>query len=209
METERPTSQDLAREVGFPKFGNPDPAEAEATVRKLIELIGDDPSREGLQETPRRVVKSWQELFSGYKDDPQSYAKVFTAEYDQVVVVRGIGYFSMCEHHMLPFFGQVNIGYLPNGNHKVLGVSKLARIVNVFSRRLQIQEQMTLQIARAIWDAVEPKGVAVIADGQHLCMMARGVRQQDATMRTSCMLGVFREQPASRAEVLTLLSGAA
>jgi GTP cyclohydrolase I len=195
-------AQAVGREVGFPNFGKP---EAEATVRRLIELIGDDPAREGLLETPARVVRSWGELFSGYADGPQDYAKVFTADYDQIVTVRGIDYFSMCEHHMLPFFGKVSIGYLPNGNRKVLGVSKLARIVNVYARRLQIQEQMTQQIAQAIGDAVEPKGVAVVVDGVHLCMMARGVRQHEASMRTSCMLGSFREKPESRAEVLALL----
>lgn len=171
----------------------------------MISLIGDDPTREGLQETPARVVRAWAELFSGYHADPQRHAKVFTATYDQVVTVKGIDYFSMCEHHMLPFFGKIAISYLPSGGGKVLGVSKLARIASVFSRRLQIQEQMTQQIAEAIKEAVAPLGVAVIVDGTHLCMMARGVQQQHATMTTSCLLGVFREKPEARAEVLALM----
>lgn len=178
--------------------------EARGLVRRMIELIGDDPDREGLRETPDRVVRSWKELYAGYSQDPREYAKTFTASYDEIVVMRGIDYVSACEHHGLPFYGQVRIAYLPNG--KVLGASKFARIVNVFARRLQIQEQMTQQIANAIKDAVEPRGVAVLVDGIHLCMMARGVSQQHASMRTSAMLGVFRDQAMSRAEALQLLS---
>ncbi len=179
--------------------------EGHELVKNMIALIGDDPERDGLKETPDRVVRSWAELFSGYKDDPAKHAKAFQSEYDQVVAVRGIDYFSMCEHHMLPFYGKCSIAYLPNGGHKVLGASKFARIVEVYSRRLQIQEQMTQQIATAIEKAIEPRGVAVIIDGIHLCMMARGVQQQHATMRTSCMTGCFRESVASRNEALELL----
>lgn len=174
-------------------------------VRKMITVIGDDPDRDGLKETPRRVVKSWEELFSGYREDPQVYAKAFESEYDQIVAVSGIDYFSMCEHHMLPFYGKCHIAYLPNGGHQVLGVSKFCRIVNVYSRRLQIQEQMTQQVAHAIRGAINPKGVAVIVEGVHLCMMARGVKQQHAKMKTSCMLGAFRDSPAARAEAMALL----
>jgi GTP cyclohydrolase I len=183
--------------------------EAKQLVRRMIELIGDDPSREGLRETPDRVAKSWGELFAGYQDSATAYAKVFHATFDQVVVLKGIDYFSMCEHHILPFFGKCHVAYLPKAKDKegslVLGVSKIARLVNVYARRLQIQEQMTEQIADAIVVAVNPDGVAVVVDGTHLCMMSRGVGQQHAIMRTSCMRGTFRRNHASRAEVLHLM----
>lgn len=178
--------------------------EAETLVRNMITMIGDDPDREGLKETPARVVRSWGELFAGYRQDPQVHAKAFGSEYDQVVALSGIDYFSMCEHHMLPFYGKAYIAYLPSEKHKVLGVSKFARIVEVYSRRLQIQEQMTQQIALAIKDAIDPRGVAVLVDGVHLCMVARGVKQAHTQMSTSCMRGVFRENPAARAEALEL-----
>lgn len=179
---------------------------AEALVRRMIELIGDDPDRAGLEETPERVVRSWEELFGGYGQDPQKYAKVFDSSYDQILAIPGIDYFSMCEHHMLPFYGKVSIAILPNGDKKVLGASKYARIVDVYARRLQIQEQMTQQIAAAIEAACKPKGVAVIAEGTHLCMMARGVKQQHAFMRTSCMLGTFRKDHGARAEAMALMN---
>lgn len=177
----------------------------EDLVRGMIKLLGDDPDRQGLQETPRRVVKSWGELYSGYTSDAKTYAKVFESDYDQIVVVRGIDYFSMCEHHILPFFGKCHIAYLPGEGNKVLGVSKFCRIVEVFSRRLQIQEQLTQQIADAICDAIAPKGTAVIVEGVHLCMMARGVKQQHASMRTSCMRGTLRDSEAARAEAMSLM----
>lgn len=179
--------------------------EAEALVKRLIELIGDDPDRPGLEETPQRVVKSWAELFGGYEQDSMSFAKTFDSTYDQIVAIPGIDFTSFCEHHMLPFFGKAAVAILPNVEGKVLGASKYARIVEVYSKRLQIQEQMTQQIAEAIEKACRPKGVGVIVEGTHLCMMARGVRQQHAFMRTSCMLGIFRESAATRAEVLELL----
>lgn len=178
---------------------------ASDVVRRMIEMIGDDPDRDGLRETPDRVVRSWDELFSGYGQDPKDFVKEFKTSYDQILTIPAIDYFSMCEHHMLPFFGRVSIAILPNGSGKVLGASKYARIVEVYSRRLQIQEQMTQQIASAIEGACRPKGVGVVVEGKHLCMMARGVRQQHAFMRTSCMLGVFRSQAATRAEVLRLM----
>jgi len=182
---------------------------SEDLVREMILAIGDDPDREGLKETPKRVVKSWAELYSGYNADAAEYCKVFSATYDQVVVFKDIDYFSMCEHHMLPFFGKVYIAYLPatNGKQgaKVIGASKMARIVNVFARRLQIQEQMTQQVAEAIQEMIHPRGLAVIVDGMHLCMMARGVSQQHATMRTSAMWGLYREDHRAQAEALRLM----
>jgi GTP cyclohydrolase I len=174
-------------------------------VRQMILAIGDDPDRPGLKETPDRVVRSWQELFSGYSEDPTAHMKTFESDYDQIVCMRNVDYFSVCEHHMLPFYGRIHIAYIPNESGTVLGASKFARIVNVFSRRLQIQEQMTQQVAAAIQDGAKPKGVAIIADGTHLCMMARGVGQQHATMRTSALLGVFRDDAKARSEVMQLL----
>lgn len=177
---------------------------AEELVKEIIRLIGDDPDRDGLKETPARVVRSWKELYGGYKKDISPFVKIFESRFDQVVVLRGIDYFSMCEHHMLPFYGQIYIAYLPDGDG-VLGVSKLARIAEVYARRLQIQEQMTQQIAKAVEKASKPRGVAVIVDGTHLCMMARGVQQQHAKMRTSAMLGEFRKNDGLRNEVLSLM----
>lgn len=177
----------------------------EKIIHEMIEAIGDDPYRAELRDTPRRVVESWAEIFSGYADDVTDYARVFEARFDQVVVMKGIEYFSMCEHHVLPFFGRVSVAVIPGAAGKVLGASKYARIVNVFARRLQLQERMTQQIAEAVQEAMSPKGVAVIATGSHLCMMARGVRQAEATMTTSCMLGVFREDHRARHEALELL----
>jgi len=182
-------------------------AYCEDLVRNTIRAIGDNPDREGLKETPRRVVKSWKEIYSGYEDEITNYIKVFTAKYDEIIAIKNISFFSTCEHHMLPFFGKCHIAYLPNGDSKVLGASKLARLMNVYSRRLQIQEAMTSQIATAIQETIHPAGVAVIVEAQHLCMIARGVHQSEAMMLTSNMLGVFRENDKARSEVLHLLKG--
>jgi len=177
---------------------------AEALVREMISLIGDDPTREGVRDTPARVVRSWQELFSGYDSCAEDCLTEFESDYDQVIALRGIRFFSFCEHHMLPFVGTCSVAYLPS-NGKVIGVSKIARIVEVYARRLQIQEQMTQQIATAVETLLKPSGVAVLVDGAHLCMMARGVSQREATMVTSCLRGRFREDPSARSEVLRLL----
>jgi GTP cyclohydrolase I len=179
--------------------------EAEDLVRRFIELIGDDPERDGLKETPARVAKAWVTLFGGYHEDPNSHAKVFEEQYDDIVVIRNIRYYSWCEHHILPFIGDAQVAYLPNGAGKVLGASKLCRIVNVFARRLQIQEKLTRQVAEAVQEMINPMGVAVILDGEHMCMQARGVEQRHASMRTSSMLGVFRDDSTARAEVMQLL----
>ena len=178
--------------------------EAEGLVRRMIELIGDDPDREGLLSTPERVVRSWSELYSGYCDDCKSYTRLFEVGYDQVVVLRNIGFHSMCEHHMLPFFGNAHIAYIPQ-DKKVIGVSKLARIVNAKARRLQIQERMTSEIADAIHGACSPKGIAVVVEAQHLCMVSRGTKQHSSQMKTSRVVGVFRDNPAARAEAFSLL----
>jgi len=172
-------------------------------VKRMIAFIGDDPTRPGLLETPSRVVKSWRELFSGYKDSPKNYKKIFQEDVDQMIVLRGCEFFSMCEHHMLPFYGTISIGYIPNG--KLIGLSKLARIANCYSRRLQVQERMTEQIAKSIMDLIDPLGVAVVVEGVHTCMTMRGVNKQRSRMTTSCMLGIFRKDPSARSEVLSLL----
>jgi GTP cyclohydrolase IA len=164
----------------------------EKEIRKIIEFIGDDPEREGLIETPKRVIKSWQKLFGGYNQDPKDIMKTFTEDAcDEMVVLKNIEFYSTCEHHMIPFFGKIHIGYIPNG--KVLGISKLARLVEIYARRLQIQEKLVSQIAEVIMTFLNPKGVIVIAEAQHLCMLARGVEKQNSIMITSAIRGVFKE----------------
>ena len=174
-------------------------------VVQMLRVIGEDPDREGLLDTPKRVVKSWAEIFGGYKEDPaEILSTVFEdGACDEMVVLKNIEFNSMCEHHMLPFIGKAHIGYLPNG--KVVGLSKLARLVDCFARRLQIQEKMTTQIAQSIQEKLNPKGVAVVIEAHHQCMSCRGVKKKNTTMITSSMLGAYRENPAARAEFLSLV----
>lgn len=176
------------------------------TFEDLLRLIGDDPKREGLLETPARVLKSYSELFRGYSQDPADIlSKTFDAgPYDEMVILKQIDFFSTCEHHLLPFFGTISIGYVPKD--RVVGLSKLARVAECFAKRLQIQERLTTQIANAIEEHLEPKGVGVVVKAQHLCMLARGVQKKEPEMVTSSLMGVFRE-PAVRAEFLTLING--
>ena len=177
--------------------------EAEEAVRTLIRWSGDDPDREGLRATPGRVVRAYEEWFSGYKDHPREYLKrTFeeTGGYDEVVVLRDIRFESHCEHHMAPIIGRVHIGYLPR--NRVVGISKLARLVEVFARRLQIQEKMTAEIATCLDEVLKPHGVAVVTEATHQCMTTRGVHKPGVTMVTSRMLGVFRDQPQTREEFL-------
>jgi len=185
---------------------NTDPQVAEHQIRELLKYIGEDVEREGLQETPKRILKSWTEFFLGYDQDPDEIlSKQFSESegYDEMVVLRNIEYFSYCEHHMVPIVGVVHIGYIPNG--KVVGISKLARVVDVFSRRLQIQERMTMQISDAIERNLEPLGVAVIVVGKHFCMSSRGVEKQKTEMVTSRLTGTFRDDKNnSRAEFFSL-----
>ena len=177
----------------------------ESNIVRLLEYIGENPNREGLKETPDRVARAYKEWFGGYKKNPDDIMKVFTSENDdQIVVVKNIDFYSHCEHHMAPFYGQVHIGYLPNG--KVLGVSKFARLVEIFARRLQIQERMTDQIARSIDTYLKPQGVGVVIEGIHLCMRSRGVEKQNSIMTTSAMLGAFREREGVRQEFLKLIN---
>jgi GTP cyclohydrolase I len=178
---------------------------AEAGVRQMLEYIGENPDREGLLKTPHRVVKSWKELFAGYKQDPEEIlSTVFEdGSCDEMVILRDIEFTSTCEHHMLPFIGKAHVAYLPSG--KVVGLSKLARLVDCFGKRLQIQEKMTQEIAKAIETHLKPNGVAVVVAAHHQCMSCRGVGKKNTTMITSSMLGAFRDDPAVRGEFLSLI----
>ncbi len=176
-------------------------------VRALLEFIGEDPAREGLRDTPMRVVKSFKEHFWGYTADPaEPLRKTFTEVegYDELVLLTDIKVHSHCEHHMVPFVGVAHVGYIPNG--RVAGLSKLARVVDIFSKRLQVQEKLTAQIAAAIQDALNPHGVAVVVQAQHFCMCHRGVQQPDAVTTTSKLYGVFLSNPAARAELYQLIA---
>lgn len=177
----------------------------EAT-KVLIKSIGEDLQREGLIRTPERVARASEEIFSGYTTDPDALINnaLFNVDYDQMVVVKDINFYSMCEHHILPFFGKAHVAYLPKG--KVIGLSKIPRIVDMFARRLQVQERMTQQIATFIQETIHPLGVAVVIEASHLCMMMRGVRKEDATMTTSAMLGGFRTHLDTRLEFLNRIS---
>lgn len=175
-------------------------------VTRIISAIGDDPQREGLLDTPKRVIKSWDKLYGGYREDPAEVLKTVFVEgsCDEMVVLRDIEFYSTCEHHMLPFFGKCHIGYIPNG--RVVGVSKLARLLEVFARRLQIQERLTTQIAEALVSNLAPKGVMVVMEAQHFCMTARGVEKQDSIMVTSAVRGVFKDSPSeARAEFMSIV----
>ena len=174
-------------------------------VRKMIALIGEDPSREGLRKTPERFEKALRYLTSGYNQNLDSVLNgaTFSVHYDEMVVVKDIEFFSLCEHHLLPFFGKAHVAYLPS--KRVLGLSKIARLVNMFARRLQIQERMTSQIAQAIEEKISPEGVGVIIEARHLCMQMRGVEKQHGQAVTSAMLGSFRENKQTRDEFLSLI----
>lgn len=172
-------------------------------IRQIIREIGEDPNREGLKETPARVERAYRELFAGYRTNPDDLLKTFTeGACKEMVMLDNCEFFSTCEHHMLPFWGHISIGYIPNG--KVIGVSKLARLVDCYSRRLQIQERMTAQIADAIYHGLNARGVMVVCRGQHFCMTSRGVRKHDAAMTTSAIRGVFKTNDALRNEFLRL-----
>jgi GTP cyclohydrolase I len=183
----------------------PDGNLLEAATHDLLLGVGEDPTRDGLVDTPRRVRKSMELLTQGYRLDPRDVVgdALFEVEYDELVLVRDIELYSLCEHHLLPFFGKAHIGYLPRG--KVVGLSKLPRLVDVFARRLQVQERMTRQIAECIQELLDPAGVGVIIEASHLCMMMRGVEKQQSTTRTSTLLGAFRDDDRARAEFLALV----
>ena len=184
----------------------PTEEEALAAVRTLIEWAGDDPDREGLLDTPRRVIKSYRELFAGYESDPREYLeRTFeeVAGYDELVVLKDIRVVSFCEHHMLPFLGKAHVGYLPSD--RVVGISKLARVVHGFARRLQIQEKLTAEIAHAVFDVLKPHGVGVLIEAEHSCMTMRGVNTPGSRLTTSHLLGEVRDDPRTRQEFFELV----
>lgn len=179
----------------------------ENEIKSIIEQIGENPNREGLKETPQRVERAYKEIFSGYSQDSKDLMKTFTeGTCQEMVILKNCEYYSTCEHHMFPFFGHISIGYIPNG--KVIGISKLARLVDCFSKRMQIQERMTTEIADCIMNELNAKGVMVVCEGVHFCMRSRGVKKQDASMVTSAIRGNFLENNALRAEFLSLIKNA-
>jgi GTP cyclohydrolase IA len=184
---------------------NPDAKPIAPLIEELLERLGEDPKRDGLLQTPHRVEQAMRYLTSGYRMDINKIINgaLYEVKYDEMVVVRDIEFFSMCEHHMLPFFGRCHIGYIPNG--RVFGVSKLARMVDMYARRLQLQERLTEQISQQVMDSIGAKGVGVMIEARHLCMMMRGVEKQNSTMVTSSVLGVFREYAATREEFMALI----
>ncbi len=188
----------------------PSQKEAEEAVRTLLRWIGDDPDREGLVDTPKRVVRAYRELFSGYDlaaEDVLGRTFEEVAGYDDIVLVKDIPFYSHCEHHMVPIIGKAHVAYLPDG--KVLGLSKMARVVEIFGRRLQTQETMTAQISKAIDDTLRPRGVAVLIEAEHMCMAMRGVNKQGSTTLTMSFTGAFKSDPAEQARFMTLVRGRA
>ena len=177
----------------------------EGLIAQVLSALGEDPRREGLLQTPHRVAKAYEFLTEGYRQDVEKVLNgaIFNERYSEMVIVKEIDFFSMCEHHMLPFFGRVHIAYIPNG--KIVGLSKIPRIVEVFSRRLQVQERLTQQIAQTLFDALNPDGVGVVVEARHMCMMMRGVEKQNSVATTSAMLGTFRDDVKTRGEFLNLI----
>ena len=178
----------------------------ESLTKSLLKELGEDPKREGLIKTPLRVAKAWEYLSQGYSQNVEKLINnaIFSENYDQMVVVKDIEFYSMCEHHLLPFFGHAHIAYIPNG--KIIGLSKIPRLVDMFARRLQVQERMTQEIANSLNDALNPSGVAIIIEAQHMCMQMRGVEKKKSYMSTSSMVGIFREDQKTREEFLNLIS---
>jgi GTP cyclohydrolase I len=199
-------SGELSDENGAPQTTEVDKPRIERAVREILLAVGEDPNREGLRDTPARVARMYAELFAGLHDDPRIHLrKFFTEKYDEMVLVRDISFNSMCEHHLLPFSGVAHVGYIPNG--KVVGLSKLARVVESVSRRPQVQERMTEDIANLLIDELDVKGVAVVIEATHSCMTIRGVRKPGSVCVTSAMKGIFRSNLSSRSEVMTLIYG--
>ena len=189
----------------LPKCGAAKIALMEESFLNLLEAIGEDPQREGLLRTPTRAAKAFEFLTNGYRQnvDEMVNGAIFSSDASEIILVKDIELYSMCEHHLLPFIGRAHVAYIPNG--KVIGLSKVARIVDVFARRLQIQEQLTVQIADALMKTLHPSGVGVVVEAKHLCMMMRGVEKQNSVMKTSCLLGSFKEDARTRSEFLALL----
>ncbi|MBE2187546.1 MAG: GTP cyclohydrolase I FolE [Rhodothermales bacterium] len=195
----------------MPLYEREDRYDADATealaahVRDTLRLIGEDPDREGLVKTPERVAKAYQFLTQGYEMDPEAILRsaLFTEDYSEMILVKDIEVFSQCEHHMLPFFGKAHVAYIPNG--KIVGLSKIPRLVDVFARRLQVQERLTLQIRDCLQDVLQPQGVAVVIEAQHMCMMMRGAEKQNSSTTTSAMSGVFLDNIHTRSEFMRLI----
>ncbi len=179
----------------------------EKYFKKLLQEIGEDPSRQGLRDTPKRAAAAFRYLSQGYSKDIKDIINkaIFNSDDDEMIIIKDIELYSLCEHHLLPFFGKCHVGYIPNG--KIIGLSKVARIVDVFARRLQVQENLTKQIAETLMEHIGAKGVGVVIEAKHLCMMMRGVEKQNSVMKTSCMLGSFRKEISTRSEFLSLIRG--
>lgn len=177
----------------------------EKYYKKLLEAVGEDPRRPGLKSTPQRAAKAFQYLTDGYKEDVRKVLNnaLFPSDNDEMIIVKDIELYSLCEHHLLPFFGKCHVGYLPSG--RIIGLSKIARVVDIFCRRLQVQENLTRQIAETLMEHIGAKGVGVVIEARHLCMMMRGVEKQNSIMKTSCMLGAFRRDMSTRSEFLSLI----
>ncbi len=185
-----------------------DQAAVSATVTAILKAIGENPEREGLRETPRRIAEMYAELFTGMDKDPKEELAVgYELGHREMVIVRDIPFYSMCEHHLLPFYGVVHIGYIPDASGRVVGISKLARVVEIVARRPQIQERITTQVADAIFEGVKPDGLAVVVKAEHLCMVMRGIKKPGSSVITSAIRGSFRRRVASRAEFLSLIQG--
>ena len=194
--------------VQMPVYNSEKPTDSlEAHVRAILEALGEDPDREGLENTPARVAKAWTFLTGGYREDPDKIINgaLFTEDYQEMIVEKDIDFYSLCEHHMLPFHGKAHVGYIPR--KKIVGVSKLARLVDAYARRLQVQERLTNQIAHTIMDRINPLGAAVVMEAEHMCMRMRGVQKQNSTIVTSALLGAFRTQEKTRAEFMNLIRG--
>lgn len=178
----------------------------EDAVRGILQEIGEDPSREGLVKTPDRVARAYSFLTKGYSEDPKTVINgaLFVEDYSEMIIMRDLDFFSLCEHHMLPFFGKAHVAYIPK--HHIVGISKLARLVEVYARRLQVQERMTNQIANTLMEELDPQGVGVVVEAEHLCMRMRGVEKQNSVVTTSTMLGVFRSHQETRQEFINLLA---
>lgn len=206
--TNTPSEQRPANVSDKGSPNKPTREEAEAAVRTLLRWAGEDPTREGLVDTPARVVRAYEEFFAGYSEDPEDILRRTFEEtdgYDEMVLLRDIRIESHCEHHIVPILGKAHVAYLPD--RRVVGISKLARVIEIYAKRLQIQEKLTAQVANAINDVLQPKGVAVVIEAAHQCMTTRGIRKPGVSMVTSRMLGAFRDNPATRREFMALISG--
>jgi GTP cyclohydrolase IA len=195
-------------EESAPELAAVDLPRIERAVREILLAIGEDPDRDGLVDTPSRVARMYAEQFAGMRQQPEDVlTRIFDSEHDEIVLVRDIDMYSMCEHHLVPFFGKAHIGYIPNSKGEITGLSKLARLVDVYARRPQVQERMTYQIADALMRILDPLGVIVVLEAEHLCMSMRGVRKPGAKTVTSAVRGIFRDQTRTRAEAMSLLFG--